>query len=117
VKAKRTKPFNANRASVDKLTAEGWTVAVVEYRIPHTFITKDFFGFADLIACSPSRGTMAVQVTGGGNGSTRIKKINAEPKAGIWMACGNRISVHDWVKVKGQTQRECRIYEINLTDE
>jgi hypothetical protein len=117
VKVKRAKPFNANKASVDKLTAEGWTCQIVEYRIPHCFITKDCFEFGDILAISPSRGTMLVQATGGGNGSSRIKKIEGEPKAAIWMACGNRIQVHDWVKVKDSKQRECRIYEIELKDE
>lgn len=117
LKKKRTKPFNANRASMDRLESEGWTVQLVEYRIPKTFITKDCFGFGDILAISPSRGTMLVQATGGGNGSTRIKKIQTEPKAGIWMACGNRIQVQDWVKVKNQKERECRIYEIDFKDE
>ena len=117
MKTKRKKPFNANRASVEKLESDGWTCQIVEYRIPHCFITKDCFGFGDILAISPSRGTMLIQATGGGNGSTRIKKIKAEPKAGIWMGCGNRIQVHDWIKVKGQKERECRIYEIDLKDE
>jgi hypothetical protein len=117
VKVKRAKPFNANGASVKKLESDGWTCQIVEFRIPTTFITKDCFGFGDILAVSPSRGTMLIQATGGGNGSTRIKKIRNEPKAGIWMACGNRIQVHDWIKVKGQKNRECRVYEINLIDE
>ena len=112
MKTKRKKPFSANNASVKKLESEGWTVGIVEYRIPHTFITKDFFGFADLIACSPSRGTMAIQVTGGGNGSARVLKIRNEPRHAIWLACGNRIQVHDWVKRAGQKERECKITEI-----
>lgn len=112
VKAKRKKPFSANGASIKKLESEGWTVGIVEYQIPHTFIKRDFFGFADLIAVSPARGTMAIQVTGGGNGSTREAKIRKEPRAAIWIATGNRIQVHDWVKRAGQKERECRITEI-----
>jgi len=112
IKIKRKKPFAANNASRKMLEEQGYTVGLVEQRIPHTFITRDFFGFADLIAVSPTRGTMAVQVTGGGNGSTRAIKVRAEARAGIWLAAGNRIQIHDWVKRANQKERECRILEI-----
>ena len=112
MKPTRKKPFSANRASVKSLEAEGWTVGVVEQRIPHCFITRDLFGFADLIAISPSRGIMAVQVTGGGNGPARVKKTRLEPRSAIWLASGGRIQVHDWRKRAKQTQRECVVIEI-----
>jgi len=111
MKTKKAKPFAANNASVKMLEAEGWTVGVVEQRIPHTFITRDFFGFADLIAVSP-RGIMAIQVTGGGNGPARIAKIRQEARAGIWLASGGRIVVHDWRKRAGRKERECVCVEI-----
>ena len=118
LKKKRAKPFAANLASRKKLEAEGWTVGVVEQRIPHCFITRDLYGFADLVACSPSRGIMAVQVTGGGNGPSRIAKIHNEPRAAIWIGSGGRIQVHDWRKRVGQTGRECLVVEITtLTDQ
>jgi len=59
---KRAKPFAANLASTKLLEEQGWTVNTVESRIPHTFITRDCYGFADLLACSPSKGIMLVQV-------------------------------------------------------
>lgn len=110
---KRKKPFAANSASVKRLTAEGWCVGAVEQVIPHTFIKRDFFGFADLIAVSPTRGIMAVQVTGGessSNALARIRKIKAEPRAGIWLAAGGRIQVHSW-QGKGN-ERECFVTNI-----
>lgn len=112
---KRAKPFFANGASVKALEADGWTVGTVEQRIPHTFITRDFFGFADLIAVSPSRGIMAVQVTGGtstSNFHARVRKIKAEPRHAIWLASGGRIQVHSWEKVKGSKERTLRVLEI-----
>ena len=111
-KPKRAKPFAANNASRKMLEAEGWAVGVVEQRIPHTFITRDFFGFADLICCSPTRGIMAVQVTGGGNGPARIEKIRQEPRAAIWLASGGRIQVWSWEKVADTKERALRILEI-----
>jgi len=112
MKTKKAKPFAANNASVKMLEADGWTVGVVEQRIPHCFITRDLYNFADLIACSPTRGIMAVQVTGGGNGPSRIAKIKGEARAGIWLASGGRIQVHDWRKRAGRKERECVCVEI-----
>jgi len=115
-KPKRAKPFAANLASTKKMESEGWTVGLVETRIPHCFITRDLFGFADLVGMSPSRGFMAIQATGGGNGSARIAKIKAEPRAAIWLASGGRIQVQDWRKKAGQKERECAVFEITLAD-
>ncbi len=109
---KRAKPFAANLASRKMLESEGWTVGVVEQRIPHTFITRDFLGFADLVICSPSRGIAAVQVTGGGNLSARAIKTRQEPRAAIWLASGGRIIIHDWRKRAKQKLRECVTLEI-----
>lgn len=110
---KRKKPFAANLASVKHLEADGWTVATVEQRIPHTFITRDCFGFADLLAMSPSKGVMLVQVTGGtstSNFHARVAKTKAEPRHAIWLASGGRIQVHSW-EGKG-SKRELRVLEI-----
>jgi 2-polyprenyl-6-methoxyphenol hydroxylase-like FAD-dependent oxidoreductase len=117
MKTKRKKPFSANRASFNALEKDGWTVGVVEQRIPHCFITRDLFGFADLIAVSPARGIMAVQVTGGASTSNfhaRVAKTKAEPRHAIWLASGGRIQVHSW-EGKGKT-RELRVLEITATE-
>jgi len=111
-KPKRKKPFAANLASTKLLEAEGWTVGTVEHRIPHTFITRDLFNFADLIAMSPTRGILLVQVTGGNNMAARVDKVRAEARHAIWLASGGRIQVHCWVKRAKQKNRECRILEI-----
>jgi hypothetical protein len=114
-KPKRKKPFAANLASTKHMEAEGWTVAAVEQVIPHTFIKRDFMGFADLIAASPTRGIMAIQATGGAstsNAAARVAKIKAEARAGIWLASGGRIQVHNW-KGKG-SKRELCVQEITV---
>lgn len=110
---KRKKPFAANNASRKMLESLGWTVATVEQTIPHCFVKRDCYGFADLLACSPTRGIMLVQVTGGASTSNlhaRIAKTKAEPRHAIWLASGGRIQVHSW-QGKGQN-RTCRILEI-----
>jgi len=109
---KRKKPFAANNASRKALEADGWSVAVVEQTIPRCWIKRDCFGFFDLLAVSPTRGILAVQATGGGNLSARVKKIRQTPAAAIWLASGGRIVVHDWRKRAGQTKRECVTMEI-----
>lgn len=109
---KRAKPFPATNRSVKVLESEGWTVAKVEQRIPHCFITRDAFGFADLLCCCPSRGVMLVQVTGGkstSNFNARVAKIQTEARAGIWLASGGRIQVHSW---EGGKVRKLRVLEI-----
>lgn len=113
MKRKRAKPFNATGRAVKDLEADNWTVGIVEQRIPHTFITRDFLGCFDLIAVSSSRGIMAVQVTGGSsksNFNARVAKVKAEARAGIWLAAGGRIRVMSY-EGKGSV-RELRQLEI-----
>jgi hypothetical protein len=101
--------------SLAKLKADNWTVAVVEKWNPWARVRSDLFGFADLLAMSPTRGILAVQTTSGGNVAARIAKIRNEPRAGIWLASGGRIVVHGWRKVGPRGKRkvwECREVEI-----
>ena len=109
---KRKKPFAANLASRKALEADGWTVCTVEQTIPHCFIKRDAYGFADLLACSPSRGIMLVQATAGGNGPARLRKIKANANAGIWLGSNGRIQIHDWRKRAGVKARECVVLEL-----
>ncbi len=94
MRKKRKKPFAATRASIKHLEADGWTCWVVESHIPKTFIKRDCFGFADILAVSPARGIMLVQSTGGkstSNFHARVGKVKAEPRAAIWLAAGGSI--------------------------
>ena len=112
---KRRKPFAATGASVKKLEAEGWTCTRVEQTIPHCFIKRDAFGFGDLLCCSPTKGIMLVQATGGtstSNFHSRVDKIKSEPRAAIWLASGGRIQVWSWEKVADTKERALRILEI-----
>jgi hypothetical protein len=113
MKPKRKKPFNATGRAIKELEAQGWTVERVEQKIPHTFISRDCFGFADLLAISPSRGIVLVQVTAGysaSNFNARVAKIKAEPRAAIWLASGGRIWV--WSYEGKGNDRELREIEI-----
>ena len=127
MKPKRKKPFPATLASRKMLESDNWTVGTVESQIPHTFIRRDLYGFADLIAMSPTRGIMLVQVTGSiGNRSNflaRVRKIKASAEAGIWLASGGRIQVHSWETepmegwMSAMRGRFCRILEIGKDEQ
>jgi hypothetical protein len=109
----RKKPFSANRASAKALEADGWTVGKVDQVIPHTFIARDLYGFADLIAMSPTRGIMLVQATADASTSNfhkRVAKTKAEPRHAIWIASGGRLQIHSW-EGKGKN-RKLRVLEI-----
>jgi hypothetical protein len=112
MKPKRKKPFAATNATRKSMEALGFVVGIVEQTIPHTFIKRDFLGFADLIAASNTGGIIAIQVTGGGNLAARRKKILAEPRARAWISAGGRIQIHDWVKRAGEKKRVCRVEEV-----
>jgi hypothetical protein len=65
--------------------------------VPGKFITRDLFGFADIVAIQPGRvGVLAVQATSSSNLSARDKKVRAEQKARLWLEAGNRIQIHGW---------------------
>jgi hypothetical protein len=105
-KPSRKKPFAANLASRKLLEADGWIVGTVEQtvRAGKVVFKRDLFGFADLLAISPTRKQhMLVQSTAGdsmSNFNARVKKVNAEPLAALWLASGGRIQIHGWVRRK-----------------
>lgn len=81
---------------------QGWDAGVVERRLPGAFITKDMFGFADLVvlagALGGPGGIMAVQVTSTDHVANRMAKIALEPRARRWLACGGWIEVWGWAQ-------------------
>ena len=69
----------------------GWEVDTVERRLVK-FVTKDCFGFGDLLIYNVAlKQTALVQVTDGSHGANRKNKILAEKRAVGWLACGNKI--------------------------
>lgn len=66
-------------------------------------ITKDAFGFGDLLAALPAEGEVEgeialVQVTSGSNHNARKEKIAAEPLAAKWKEAGGMILLHSWAR-------------------
>lgn len=78
------------------LERDGWTVETVERRTGK--VARDFLGCIDLLAM---RGpdVLALQVTGGGNGPARVRKVEGcEAALAVMRECGWAIEVHDWRK-------------------
>ena len=88
------------------LRAEGWTVAIVEKTIPHSFIKQDMGGFADIVAWAPGRGILAIQATDGTSVSKRLAKIDALATAKSWCLSPARLEVWGWRKVGARGKRK-----------
>ena len=100
--------------------SRGWTAGIVERRNPKLLhVTHDFLGVFDLIACHPSLGLLAVQVTSGANHAARETKIELEPRALVWLQSGGRAEVWSFArrgprgKTKRWTLRRTRAYIVD----
>jgi hypothetical protein len=78
----------------------GWLAQTVEQRLPHTFITRDLFGFIDVVALDGKAGLLGIQATSSGNMPARVAKIREEcaEASARWLEAGNRIVVWGWAK-------------------
>ena len=75
----------------------GYTCDVVERRVARSLVTKDLFGCLDLVAIRDGdKGVLGVQTTTAPHLAERVAKVKAEPRAALWVACGNRIIVVGW---------------------
>ena len=79
------------------LRADGWHAEVVEHRVPRTNITRDLWGFVDVLAIRDGQ-ILAVQVTSASNVAARLRKIAESPLVGAVRECGIAIHVHGWRK-------------------
>jgi hypothetical protein len=87
--------------SLAHLRKQGCLAEVVEKRLPKVFITKDLFGFIDILAIQGGL-TIAVQTTSGPHVADRIAKIRASEHLRTVLNAGWRIVVHGWRKSKGR---------------
>lgn len=73
-----------------------------ESQNPFSGKRKDLFGFIDLVALDPDRGTIGIQVTSGSNHAARRKKIltDCREAALMWLRCNNLIEIWSWSKRK-----------------
>lgn len=108
-----------------ELRDQGYDAEVVERRLPRCFVTKDLFGFADIIYIVPPfvgpwKGNIVlVQVTSGPHHAARKAKILAEPRAIRWIKAGGLIELWSYSKKGAKGKRklwECRKEQIVETD-
>lgn len=85
--------------TLKKLRADGYVCQVVEQTIPHTFIKRDLFGFADILAIKPGE-ILAVQATDATNVAHRVKKVEALDSLQAWWDGGGRFEIWGWTKGK-----------------
>lgn len=90
--------------SLKYLRNNGWHCEIVERFSPFSKVRQDLFGFADLLCLKQDYPPLLVQVTSTG-WSSRIRKINAEPRACLALAVGFSIEVHGWRKLKTNKNR------------
>lgn len=109
--------MSPTQRSLKLLRDRNWLVAIVEKWNPYVKIRQDLFGFGDLLAVRGDE-VLIVQCCRGADLSTRVKKIQAEPRAKVWLASIYRqIVVHGWRKVGARGKRkvwECREETLTL---
>ena len=87
------------RRTLQMLRKQGATVAVVEKFNPGARVRQDLFGCIDIVALEPGQsGVLGIQATTTSNMAARRHKIALEPRAALWMACGNRLQIIGWAK-------------------
>ena len=87
--------ISPTQRSLKYLREAGYHVEVVEKTIPRTFIKKDLFGFADLLAIRDDE-ILLVQVTSGSNVSARVRKIADSEHIDKVRKAGFTVCVHGW---------------------
>lgn len=78
---------------------QGWIAQVVEKWEPHSHRRIDLFGVIDLVVLRDGK-IVGVQVTSGGNISSRIHKALEEPRLEAWFRSGGGYEVWGWRKLK-----------------
>lgn len=79
------------------LRKHGYMADVVERWNPHSGTRHDLFGFADILAVSPSE-TLAVQASSAPNLSARVNKLRASDAVKTCLEAGWRVQVWTWRK-------------------
>jgi hypothetical protein len=93
--SKSTTPTQRTLARARQL---GFTCGIVEKWNPHAHVRQDLFGFADILAMREGCGLIAIQTTSDDHRADHRAKILAEPRARLWLECGNRVELWTWGK-------------------
>jgi hypothetical protein len=109
--------------SMKMLKDRSYIVAKVEQRLqmPNAPfpITRDAFGFGDLLVAAPGIGIFLVQVTSTANLNAREKKARGIPELRTWLESGGRFWLHGWSKKGPRGKRktwQLSVREITIED-
>lgn len=94
---RKSKGKSPTARSLELLRSRGYRAEVVEQRIPHCFITRDLFGFIDILAIKGPE-VLAVQTTSGAHVANRMTKIAECDSIAEVRRLGWTIHVHGWRK-------------------
>lgn len=99
--------------SIQTLRSMGFLADKVEQRLPIPGgrpVTRDAFGFGDILACHPQGGILLVQATSRPNVNHRVTKVTADQILGKSKAQGNpalrpnpvRLNLLAWLRAGGR---------------
>lgn len=109
-----SKPLSPKFRSMKLMESEGYATDDVERWIPRTVITKDLFGFIDLLGIHRETGNVkAVQATSASNVSARVKKITDSPFVEVVRRAGWSIEVHGWRR--NDRNEPCSVRVVDLS--
>lgn len=107
---------NYHQKSIAYLKRRGYIAGVVQTWNAFGYVSRDLFGFADIVAFSRAE-VLLVQVTAGYNGRARIRKILGIERAKTLMLWGYRIIVHEWHYKRLNGRRKFYIREMVVNEE
>jgi hypothetical protein len=93
-------PMKRTLARLRKL---GFLADIVERRLPGCFVTRDLFGFADILAVHPVEHiVLLVQTTTQSNFAKRLRHVQEQLATPLLLDAGVRIEIWGWRKVGGR---------------
>lgn len=106
---RKSKGKSPTQRSLEHMRKLGYLCDIVERRIPFQFVTKDLFGFIDVL-CVKGEDIVGVQATSGSNLAARVTKIIEHDNWPI-VCRAIRVTVHGWrLNAKGRwTLREVEL--------
>lgn len=94
-------PKKSTARALIECRRRGWTAGLVERRLPRTWTTVDFLGFADVLALDGEPGVYAIQACGGGSDASKhVANLETIPELRLWLERGNRCAIWSFRKVK-----------------
>lgn len=93
---RKSKGTSPTQRSLKHMRGLGYLCDIVERRVPFQFVTKDLFGFIDIL-CVKGEDIIGVQTTSGANLAARVTKI-VEHENWPLVCKALRIIVHGWRK-------------------